>query len=218
MKRTTALVFSALLTLSLLMSPAAAQRHRDPLTEAESDQLRETAVEPVKRMKLLVKFARARMEAVDHMRSVPKMTDEEAEKVRSLLDDVANLVDEIDDNLSMYNGRGDDLRKALKEVIEVNSDFQLKLRTLKETSSPEALKQYGFSLEDAMESVNASADSSRAMLESQNASRGKDKSKDAKDKDKDEDTETRKNSGSNSDKAEQRQQKKEQDRRCPPPC
>ncbi|HUR37616.1 MAG TPA: hypothetical protein VM009_07345, partial [Terriglobales bacterium] len=46
---------------------------RDPLTETEVDQLREVTQEPIKRIKLIVKFARARMLAMEQLRSDPKL-------------------------------------------------------------------------------------------------------------------------------------------------
>lgn len=208
MKRT-ALFAMVLLFACFVSAGAVAQRMHDPLTPAESDQLRETAQEPIKRMKLLVTFTRARMDMVNQMRSDPKMAEATGEKIRSMLEDVAQLVDEIDDNLSMYNGRSEDLRKPLKEVIEADSDWQLKLRSLKETASAEAIRTYGIALEEAADSVNASADSARAMLERQNASRGKDKEKDkTKDKEAAEGTE----------RIQRKIEKKEEGRKCPPPC
>jgi hypothetical protein len=49
----------------------------------------------------------------------------------------------------------------------------VKLRTLKETSKSEELKQYSFSLETAVENVNAGADTSRELLAEQEAARKK---------------------------------------------
>lgn len=205
MKRTS-LFTTLLISLLSMPVPGLAQRmHHDPLTKNEADQLRETATEPVKRMHLLVKFTRARMEALDKIRSDQKLAEVSGENVRSLLENIAQLVDEIDDNLSSYNARSADLRKPLKEVIEADSDFQLKLRILKETASVEALQTYGFTIEQAMDSVNASADSARAMLDGQNASRGKDKSKN-------------KDTTDNDNRIRQQIEKRQQNKRCPPPC
>src|SRR5205085_12492114 len=63
-----------------------------------------------------------------------------------------------------------DLRKALKDVVETDSELQLKLRGIKEAPAddPKAAKEtrdYKFVLDDALESVNASADSARQTLE-----------------------------------------------------
>ncbi len=159
--------------LAGVMLPVLAQRHRDPLTDKEVDDLREAAQDAPKRMKLLTGYAKARMEMLEHLRSDPKLSAGNGEKIRQLLEDIASLVDEVDDNLDMFNTRSEDLRKPLKAVIEMDSDFQLKLRTLKETSSAADLKMYGFALENATDSVNESGDSARAMLQDQIAKRGK---------------------------------------------
>lgn len=170
--RSTAAIVLLLLSVSTI---SAAQRTRDPLNDKEVDILRDFAQEPTKRMQALVKFARARMAVVDQIRTNQKIASEQADKISEVLEDFAYIVDEIDDNLDSYNSKGEDLRKALRGIIEANTEFQLKLRTIKETSSPEQLKLYGFALESATDSVNASADSARAMLDDQMAKKGKEK-------------------------------------------
>jgi hypothetical protein len=162
------------IAIVLASTMAMAQRH-DALTEKEADQLRETAQEPNKRLHLLVSFAKARMEAIDRLRSDKNMAAVQGEQVGDLLADVASIVDEIDDNLASYDSKGEDVRKALREVIEMNTDFQLKLRAIKDTSAPEQKKMFSFAIDNVTESVNSSADSARAMLDDENAKKGKEK-------------------------------------------
>ena len=171
-----------LLLLAAFTLPCIAQRRHDPLNENEIDELRDTAQEPAKRIKLMIGYAKARMEMIEHIRTDPKLEGPNGEGVSKLLDDVASLVDEIDDNLDMYNQRTEDLRKPLKSIVEMDSDFQLKLRTIKESSSEAELRGFGFALENAMDSVNESADSARAMLADQVSKRGKAKENDKEDK------------------------------------
>ncbi len=170
------------LTIVFLMSSVSlsAQRRRDPLTETEADQLREMREEPLKRLRLLVKYARARLEAAEHLRSDPRMPDS-AKQIRTLLEDFTSIVDEMDDNLDSY--KTDDLRKPLKEIVEADTDFQLRLRTLKEGTSEDKRSEYSFALDTAMDSVNASADTARSMLDDQLAKRGKIKPGEMKDDD-----------------------------------
>src|SRR6266849_4844204 len=131
-----------LLVLSFTASFVHAQRKRDPLTETEVDQLRETAQEGDKRIKLMVKFAKSRMLAIDQLRTDPKLAENRGQHIHDLLEDFMNLVDEIDDNVDNYSGKQQDIRKALKDLIEANTEFQTKLRTLRDaaTSSPETAK------------------------------------------------------------------------------
>jgi hypothetical protein len=169
-----------------------AQHHRDPLNEDEVNKLREAAQEPEKRMKLYIGFAKSRMEMIEHMRTDPKLMGQDDSDMVDRLKDIATLVDEIDDNLDDYNDKTQDLRKPLKSVIEMDSDFQLKLTELKRTSTPEQLRNYGIALEDATDSVSESADSARALLEDQLAKRGAVKEQTAKEKEKEEKEEKKK--------------------------
>ena len=165
-----------------------AQRHRDPLNDSEVNQLREAAQEPEKRIKLYIGFAKSRMEMIEHMRTDPKLMGENDSEMADRLQDIATLVDEIDDNLDDYNDKSQDLRKPLKSIIEMDSDFNLKLTELKRTSTPDQLRNYGIALEDATESVSESADSARALLADQLTNRGnvkEDAKKDKEDKKKD---------------------------------
>ena len=94
------------------------------------------------------------------------------QKIHDLLEDIASLVDEVDDNVQNYNERSADLRKPLKQVVEMDSEFQGKLRELKIASADpkhvDEAADYKFSLEDAIDSVNRSADATRKLLEEQN--------------------------------------------------
>ena len=167
-----ALLVLAILT-ALVAASYAGKLRRDPLNDLETDELREVAQEPIKRLKLYIKYAGARMTAIDQMRSDPKLAADRGRQIHDLLEDFTNIVDELDDNVDMYHGRGADLRKPLKEVIEADSDWQLRLRTLKEApaSDPNAAKEakdYYFVLESSIDSVNESADNARKVLAEQN--------------------------------------------------
>ena len=177
MKRVLVLIAAAL----MLCTPAVAGR--DPLTDEEIDQLRETAQMPNKRIELFIKFINARILAIQQVQSDPKLTDR-PKQIHDLLEDFNYLTDQLDDNFDMFSRQKADFRKSLKKAIEAYSDWQLKLRTLKETSKPEELQQFSFSLETAVENVNAGADTTREMLAEQEAAHKK-KGKDDKD-DKDE--------------------------------
>jgi hypothetical protein len=60
------------------------------------------------------------------------------------------------------------MRKGLKLVIEADSEWQLKLRQIKEKSAPDDLHQYSFVLINAVDTVSDSAKSSRDTLAEQN--------------------------------------------------
>lgn len=163
----------ALLVLPLVLAAAGA-RHRDPLTDAETDQLREVALEPDKKLKLLVKFAQTRMLAIDQLRADPKLAAGRGKELHDLLEDFTTLVDELDDNIAMFAERHEDIRKPLKDTIQAGNEFQIRLRTLKEAaaSGPAAAKEakaYEFVLANAVEAVNQTLENARTTLDKLNA-------------------------------------------------
>jgi hypothetical protein len=165
----TAKLIGICLALFALALPALARR--DPLTAAETDQLRETAADAPARLKLFIKFARARMGTLLQLRSDPRFATR-GPQVHDLLEDVGVIVEEMDDNIDMYAGRQVDLRKPLKDVLEADTEFQLKLRGLKEAANHDAAlaeetKQYTFVLDNALETVNSSLDNTRKLMQEQ---------------------------------------------------
>jgi len=159
-------------TLLLAASVLLAAQRRDPLTDVESDQLREVAQEPLLRLPLMVRFARARLTSLEQAHADPTLEDKN-QKIHELLDDFRTLIDEIDDNIDDYNSRHLDLRKPLKLVIEGETEFQNRLRTFKEATAKDetsAAREYGFALQDAIEAVNLSVDDARKLLEEQTES------------------------------------------------
>ncbi|HSK46268.1 MAG TPA: hypothetical protein VLA83_20530 [Candidatus Binatia bacterium] len=133
-------IAAKLIFLLLLLSVAAAAKRRDPLTEAETDQLREAAMDPYNRIKLLVKFTEARLTAIDQVRLDPKQAAVRGKQIHDLLEDFTSLMDEINDNLDQYEGRPLDkdsvkqYHKGLKELIDADARFDIKLKNLKAAS------------------------------------------------------------------------------------
>lgn len=169
--RRTARWLCLLAWMALLALPAAAAR-RDPLTEVETDQLREVAQEPALRLKLLVKFAGQRLESAEALRAGPLGDSDRGRQIHDLLEDFGSLVDELGDNVDAYASRKEDLRKPLAEVIAATNDFSARLRDFKAAASatPTAAnesKAYQFALEDAIDSVSAELQSAQQLLEEQ---------------------------------------------------
>src|SRR5438270_3283945 len=156
--------------LAVLCLPAAAGR-RDPLSDAEVDQMREVATQGDKRLHLLLTFAKSRMLAIYQMRGDTKFAEGRGVRVHDLLEDFTNIVNELDRNIDEYAGQKQDVRKPLKEIIEASADFQLKLRGLKEAAgqpeNADEAKEWKYVLEDATDAVNADSDNARQTLEEQ---------------------------------------------------
>ena len=153
------------LPLCLPVAPARAQSRHDPLNPLEIDQLRDTMLYPDERLKLYVQFSRDRMTKLEQMRSNPKTTDR-ARQTHDMLEDFLAVYDELNDNIEMYVGRKDDIRRPLRLIIEADTEFQSKLRALKNTANTDAAeaKQYEFLLTDALDTVDSSADDHRKTV------------------------------------------------------
>jgi hypothetical protein len=153
--------------LLLLMAAGMAwgQRHRDPFTPPEVDQIRDTSWEPEQRLGLYVKFARARLVALEQMRADPK-TKDRAQQTHDRLDDFLLIYDELNDNIDTYVDRKNDIRKPLKVIIDADTEFQAKLRALRDAASvaAEESKQYEFTLTTALDTVDSSAEEHRKLL------------------------------------------------------
>src|SRR5438477_10858809 len=161
-------VLSLAFVILTALAPARAQRRSDPLTQEEIDLLRDSAIEPEPRMKLYVEFARARLVKLEQMRSDPKVTDR-PHQTHNMLEEFLTIYNELNDNLDNFEGRKADLRKALKHVVEGDTEFQAKLRAIKSDprSAKEEAKQYEFVLSNAIETVDSGADDHRNLLAEQ---------------------------------------------------
>jgi DNA repair exonuclease SbcCD ATPase subunit len=174
-------IFTAIL-LSLLCAGAQAQMHHDPLNDREVDQLRDNAQDAKKRVDLLVAFSRDRMLAIDRLRSATKQGIDDSSKIADLLSDLAALIDELDDNLAMYNGHSEDLRRPLRHVLDAEAEFQKKLTSLNDNATPLQKRRFAAALEDASDSLKTSTESARAMLADQLQKKGEEKNKEKLDR------------------------------------
>jgi hypothetical protein len=165
-----------LVVMLLLLTALASARKRDPLTEAEADQLRQAALEPQARLKLYIKFTDARLASIEQLRSTPQPTADRGKRIHDLLEDFAALLDEINDNLDTYQGRPltkddrKDYRKGVKEVLTACDQWDTKLKALKSAaeSDPEFRKDsqnFRFVLQDAEDALKSTADIAREYSE-----------------------------------------------------
>lgn len=161
--------FCAGLGLFLMIAALApAQRHRDPFTQPEIDQIRDASWEPQQRLSLYVKFARARLVAMEQMRSDPK-TKDRPQQTHDKLDDFLLIYDELNDNIDTYVDRKNDIRKPLKGIIDADTEFQAKLLALRDAAGVSSVetKQYEFVLTEALDTLDGSAEDHRKLLAEQ---------------------------------------------------
>jgi ABC-type transporter Mla subunit MlaD len=170
--------FAVSLLLLLAGSAAAQQKHRDPLSDLEIDQLRDAAQLPQARLKLYVDYARARLDRLQQVRADTKATDtkavdtkaeDRAQQTRDALQDFLDIYDELNTNVDTFADRKEDLRKALKPVIEADTEFGSKLRAFKASlaATPQEAESYAFLLGSALDTVDAAAKDHRDLLAEQ---------------------------------------------------
>src|SRR5579872_5406900 len=162
-RRVLAVVFS----LMIAMSALAQAQHRDPLTEGEIDKIRDSAQLPDVRLKLYVEFARARLENIQKIHSDLKATDRESQ-TRDALQDFLDVYDELNTNVDTYADRGSDLRKALKPVIEADTEFGAKIRAFKSSlGSTQEARDDDFLIGSALDAIDLGAKDHRDLLAEQ---------------------------------------------------
>jgi len=79
-------------------------------------------------------------------------------------------MDEMDRNVDSFADQKLDFRKALKEIIQDDGEFQAKLQTLKDAAKDPAAaeaKDYEFALLDAIDAVDGSLENARDLLPQQ---------------------------------------------------
>ena len=91
---------------------------------------------------------------------------ERGRQTHDMLEDFLGVYNELNDNIDMYVGRKDDVRKPLKLIIEADTEFQSKLRALKTSANTNASEagEYEFVLTDALDTVDSSADDHRKTV------------------------------------------------------
>ncbi|HET7872257.1 MAG TPA: hypothetical protein VFL42_07075 [Terriglobales bacterium] len=177
-----------MLVLLALASLAAATRKRDPLTEAEADQLREVRMEPLKRLHLFIKFSDARLDAIDQLRGDAKQADGRGPKIHDLLEDLSALFDEIIQNLDTYEGEQMDkdqkkqYRKGVKDVVAASARWDTRLKGLRnaiqmDVATKNESRNWVFALQDAQEALKSCADIAREYAEEKDADKPENKKK-----------------------------------------
>jgi hypothetical protein len=160
-------VTAVLLLISAVVAAGQLGR-RDPLTEPEIDKVRDAAQLPEARLKLYIEFARARLDKLAEIHSEQKAQDRN-KRTREALEDFLGVYDELNTNVDTYADRGSDLRKALKPVIEADTEFGAKLRAFQSSlaATPEEAREDELLLGSALEAVDGGVKEHRQLLAEQ---------------------------------------------------
>ena len=143
---------SLLLPLALLAAwipggPAAqAQRSEPALSDAEVEQLRESAYIPADRLGVFIKILDTRARSLGDLLAKPRRPGRDQD-IHDMLEQFTAIADELNDNLDDYGPRHRDLRRQLPKLVEATDRWATVLRT------PAENEAYNVSKRLALESV-----------------------------------------------------------------
>jgi hypothetical protein len=150
----------AFVLLSLAPSLVAQKEKRQPLTEAQIEQIRDAGVDPSARIALYTKFLNEHADVIKGLTNRAKSI-ARAKHLDDELQDFTALLDELSDNLDQYADRKADLRPALKPLNDAAPRWVSILRALAgEPTFDEARKE-------AIESGEDLADQAKRTLSEQ---------------------------------------------------
>jgi hypothetical protein len=152
---------AVILLCLLFASPLSAQKEkREPLTEAQIEQIREAGIYPTDRVNLYTKFLNEHADVIKGLTNRAKSA-ARARRLDDELQDFTALMDEFGSNLDVYSDRHADIRKALKPLTETTPRWLAILRAL--PGEP------GFDLarKEAIESGEDLADQAKRLLQEQ---------------------------------------------------
>lgn len=151
----------AILVCLLWTVPLAAQKDkREPLNEAQIEEIREAGIDPPERVKLYTKYLDEHADIIKGLTNRGK-SPSRARRLDNELQDFTALMDELGSNLDVYSERKADIRKSLKPLADASQRWLGILRAL--------AGEAGFDLarKEAIESGEDLADQAKRLLEEQ---------------------------------------------------
>ncbi len=155
--------FAMTVCVLLAAAPLRAQKNqRDPLSEAQIEQIREAGIDPPERVKLYTKFVDEHVETIKGLAKRAHSA-ARARRLDDELQDVTALMDELGSNLDVYSERKADIRRTLKPLTEATQRWMATLRAL--------VAEPGFELsrKEAIESGQDLTDQAASLLTEQTA-------------------------------------------------
>ena len=148
------------LVLLALALPVRAQRDDNALSDAEVEQIRESAYIPNDRVLLFVKLLDTRSSAIQNLFAHPRRPGREQD-THDLLEQFTSIADELADNLDDYGPRHADLRHALPKVLSATDRWSAALKSLPDDDA------YAVTRKLALESLRDLRESTTQLLEDQ---------------------------------------------------
>jgi chromosome segregation ATPase len=152
-----------LILLCLLMpSAAGAQRHPTDLSEMEEEQIRDAAPEPAQRIAVFQEIIEVRIRRIQAVIANTRAQGRR-EDIKNAMDEIAGLVDEMQDNMDEYDSAHRDLRKQLPKLQNAMERWVSVLKQAPEDDSYNLTRKLAL---DAVADVQAEA---KEMLPAQTA-------------------------------------------------
>lgn len=152
----------AVVVLCVGLAPvvAAQKDQRQPLSDAQIEEIREAGINPNQRIDLYAKFLQARADTIKALTNRAHSA-ARAQRLDNELQDMTALMDELGSNLDQYSDRKADMRAALKKLNDAAPKWAEILRVLGgEPTFDEARKE-------AIESAEDLADQAHRLLTEQ---------------------------------------------------
>jgi hypothetical protein len=149
-----------LLALSALMCPAYAQRGQANLSDAEVEEVRESAYIANDRVMVFIKLIDVRIKLLEDLYAKPRRPGREQD-THDLYEQLAALADELNDNLEDYSPRHRDIRKALPKLVQATERWATVSRTPPDNAT------YNVARKIALESIQDLKDAGTEMIEEQ---------------------------------------------------
>jgi hypothetical protein len=151
---------SAPLILLLLALPLFAQRPDSALSEAEIEQLRESAYFPNDRILLFIKLMDVRDKSIQDLFAHPRKPGRE-EDTHDLMEQLTSIADELNDNLDDYGPRHRDIRKSLPKLVSATE------RWASDVKSPPEDGSYDLSRRLALEAIRDLREEATRLVDDQ---------------------------------------------------
>lgn len=157
--RLLAFVFLVFCAASALLR---AQSREPTLSDAEVDKLRELAPYPPERVMAFVGFLNDRADEIDKLISGKRKPGRE-EDIHDLMQQIAGILDDLDDNLDEYSKHHNDIRKVLPKLVAATERWGTVLK------SPPEDQRYSVQRKLALDSLNDLHEAATQMIAEQAA-------------------------------------------------
>ncbi len=146
-----------------LPSLANAQAHdSSTLSEAEVEQLRDSAYVPADRVLVFIKLLDTRVHTIQDLLAKPRRPGRE-EDLHDLLEQFTAISDELNDNLDDYETRHRDIRKPLPKLVDASERWASSLRSMPDNET------YNLSRKLALQSIRDTREETTKLIDTQRA-------------------------------------------------